>query len=237
MVLRLLNKREVDKAKSIDRKREVDEGTKLAKRVDGLRETVSKEEKNLKDFRDKTVSEVMSELKTLSDRKEYLKSDIEELERQHIIAKFPLDKEWLKIKEKQEIMSDLEEKLSSKSDEIRQKFDELETREQVLQVEEQRISDDRNRSKVHLANSVKTEEEAQYILNDAKKQAEGIISRAESKEKVADVREQNLTAREKRAFQQLEDNRSAKIDLMNRERALADAYATLERAKKYGKRQ
>ncbi len=59
--VKLLSKREIDVAKARDRQREIAEGTKLAQRVDGLRELAADEEKSLNDFRIKTLTAINEE--------------------------------------------------------------------------------------------------------------------------------------------------------------------------------
>ena len=48
--MRLMKKSDITKANAQAKKREIDEGVKLAKRIDGLRETLADEEQSLEKF-------------------------------------------------------------------------------------------------------------------------------------------------------------------------------------------
>jgi len=56
--MRLLAKREVDQRKSVERARDIDEGMKLARQVDTLRETKAEEEASLARFRTESISKI-----------------------------------------------------------------------------------------------------------------------------------------------------------------------------------
>ncbi len=80
MNLKLLPKSEVDRLKNIDRQKEVEEGLKLSRRVDGLRRLVSQEEAVLEKFRSETVKGIMQEIADLNAQKEQLEAEIKALQ-------------------------------------------------------------------------------------------------------------------------------------------------------------
>lgn len=98
--MRLLTKQQVEKDKSLEKRREIDEGVKLARKVDKLREVSSREESNLKHFRDESIRAVKIEIDSLIVEKEALKEEVVELEEKRIIAQAPIDlkKEWGQVK-------------------------------------------------------------------------------------------------------------------------------------------
>ncbi len=77
--MKLLDKQSITTLKNIDRKREVEEGAKLAKKIDILRETASKEEANLSKFRDQSLRLIKEEIDKLIDEKLTLRQQIEKL--------------------------------------------------------------------------------------------------------------------------------------------------------------
>lgn len=77
--MKLLRKNEINVAKSNERKIEIDTGLALARKVDSLREMVSKEEKNLQMFRDETTKIVQAEIDDLIKERDELRDEIEEL--------------------------------------------------------------------------------------------------------------------------------------------------------------
>lgn len=61
--MKLLAKSDIQKAKSIERQQLVNEGLKLAKRVDDLREVVAEEEQTLENFRRETLKEIHRQIR------------------------------------------------------------------------------------------------------------------------------------------------------------------------------
>lgn len=76
----MLNKSEVNTFKSNERKQLIDEGVKLAKKVDLLRETSAKEEANLSKFRIESLKTLKEEIEVLIAKKDSLINEIENLQ-------------------------------------------------------------------------------------------------------------------------------------------------------------
>ncbi len=94
-MIRLLPKSEIDRAKALDRQREIDEGKKLATRVDGLRQTHAKEEAELQSFRSKTLAQIQLEINGEIERLENAKRKVKEKRDELLSLSGPLDKAWL----------------------------------------------------------------------------------------------------------------------------------------------
>lgn len=77
--MKLLNKQEVEILKSNERLQTVGEGLKLAKKIDVLRETASKEESNLAKFRIETLRLIQEEIRTLNGVKTNLEEEVQAL--------------------------------------------------------------------------------------------------------------------------------------------------------------
>lgn len=75
--MRLLPKQEVNDRLKESRRIEIDEGAKLARKIDTLRETALKEEANLTKFREESIKIVTEEIKKLIEKKETLLKEIE----------------------------------------------------------------------------------------------------------------------------------------------------------------
>lgn len=105
MGMKLLPKSEIAANKAAAKKSEIDEGQRLAKRIDAMRETLLNEEKSLEQFRSRTValihSEIEKENRILSD----LRTEIRDLtvKRQELMV--PLDSEWARVNEELEEIS------------------------------------------------------------------------------------------------------------------------------------
>lgn len=77
--MKLLQKSDIARAKSIERTKEIEEGLKLSRRVDGLRELSAKEEAALEKFRIESLSALMQEIKETTEKKDFLFSEIQSL--------------------------------------------------------------------------------------------------------------------------------------------------------------
>ena len=89
--MRILEKQQINTLKAIEKKREVDEGLKLAHSVDALRETKAKEENNLRQFRDKSLETIKADIDSLLIQKNLAMKVLEDLEKARIEAEAPLD--------------------------------------------------------------------------------------------------------------------------------------------------
>lgn len=80
--MKLLTKQNVSDLKAVERKREIDEGAKLASKVDKLRELSSAEQARLSKFQQDTLSQIKKEIDLEIERKEVLKRENAELEKE-----------------------------------------------------------------------------------------------------------------------------------------------------------
>lgn len=94
MGMKLMPKSEVEKAKSAEQKQAVDEGMKLARRIDNLREIAASEEVSLENFRRTTVERIHEEISTETGKRDALRTEVATLERRRKEAIKPLDEEW-----------------------------------------------------------------------------------------------------------------------------------------------
>lgn len=90
MAMKLLKKSEVQQIKAKERQKEVEEGLKLARRVDSLREIAAEEEKSLALYREKSISRIQEAINELIESKHSLQGEVEVLERQREEALAPL---------------------------------------------------------------------------------------------------------------------------------------------------
>lgn len=77
--MKLLSKQEVTIEKSQQLKRDIDEGAKLAKKIDLLRETASSEETRLNKFREESLHRVKLEIQFLLIEKNNLEKEVASL--------------------------------------------------------------------------------------------------------------------------------------------------------------
>lgn len=78
--MRLLDKKEITADSVLERKRQIEEGVRLAKRIDALRQTELQEQANLGKFRIQTLKILKKEVDMLQAKKKALLKEIETLE-------------------------------------------------------------------------------------------------------------------------------------------------------------
>lgn len=228
--MKLRDKKDVITQKANERKKEIDEGMKLAKNVDILRETVAKEQSNLRKFREESLKLIQLEIDSYSEEKKKLKRDVEALkEQKNNLIDIPIAAEWKKIEEKNRYLNDREIVLNTQKDELNQKEKELVQRKKTINIEDSK--------------SVRMKKDAENTLNVAlikMGDADTMVFQAENKISSADryvkekqklivdrditlsLKESNLSLRESSL-----DSREAALN--DKEKQVNDRYETLLR--------
>lgn len=97
MAMRLLPKSELDKKKAQEQRIEVEEGVKLARRVDNLREVIAEEEAKRIKYRDTQLELIANEIKAASSRLISIEQEVSKAEERRQAALKPLDEEWASV--------------------------------------------------------------------------------------------------------------------------------------------
>lgn len=129
----LPKKQDLDKAKSLARKQEIDEGVALAKRIDVLRETVAREEKNLLDYKAITVKEVQGEIIQLVEEKESIERQVNEAIKERDRLLKPLTAEWA-------LVNDTKTQIAEEKQSIWEEKEILEKKKQETEKEKEEIA-------------------------------------------------------------------------------------------------
>lgn len=80
--MKLLPRQEIAALKSIELKKEIDEGAKLVKKIYVLRETAAKEESTLAVFREKTLGLIREDVMRLSQERNVLRIEVDLLRKE-----------------------------------------------------------------------------------------------------------------------------------------------------------
>lgn len=227
--MRLLAKSDVDKAKSIDRQREIDEGLKLARRVDALREVAAQEEATLATYRATTLSTIQGEIASETTKLNKLKGEVRTLEKRKADALAPLTVELEKIEAGRLELSNKEGELVAR--EAALYLDEVDIKEivKILNKREEQTTYAQLDANQRLRDAGILKDEAerlQRLANDtlttATASAEEILANAIQREEWVAARELAASAKE-------EELRTKEIDLAKEFSKLRDREATLER--------
>lgn len=227
--MKILSKRAVDAQVALQRKSAIDEGVRIASKVDRLRQDLASLEAQHARYISGMKDELHKETDGLISKVADLKSEISDLEEKRAKLLAPLNQEWENVKIKAKEILDREAKLVSVETS-------LSFREKTLLERDKKSKDSLFRIKTH-------ERELERALNNAlfeEDRAKSIRSEAESykslkekeildKELACEKREQK-NRNDEEANKNLNDLLKAKErELVEREVRLNDREATLER--------
>lgn len=231
--MKILSQNEIDARKSEDKRFTLEEGLRIAKKIDEVRSTLFQEESNLKKFREETTKIVQAEIDKLIGQRDTLQYEVDVLNRQNLNLKKPFDEEWEMIKMMR--VNELDEKLynvESREKELNKKLLDFSYKEKSLQDAETRILDQDNRSTKALEEARLKEKEAQDLLNDAKLRDDAIQREINEKTKIFREKESGWLAKERDLDIREEALRRSVQELVKRERFINDKYMTLQRTMK-----
>lgn len=232
MTTRLLPKSEVLAAKNAERKREIDEGAALAKKVDALRQTSLEEEAKLSIFREKNVREASDAIKRKIAEHDCIQKKVEQLEKRKIEALKPVFEEERRLKQWENdinavYFANLEEKETL--DEWKRHLD---AREKSLVTDEQRIVDRRKRSEEVLEIAYKKHEEGNATFLKALQAEEASKVSLAAREQEVKRLEKVLEYREFHTNSRREQMDKEQLEINSKMTYIQDQYAVLERTAK-----
>ncbi len=227
--MELLSKNEVTVVRSSERKKELDEGMKLARKIDSLRELHSKEETSLIKFRDESLKRIKDDIEELNRHKESIKSDITVLEGRREKALVPIDKELSLLETCKKDISKRHELLDSRELEILSKSNELSSRENKVDIEESRIEGMKQAISATFQNAQKKLSESESILIDTKNKSAIIKSKLDKREEELALLGKGISSREIDIENKISWIVNKEKELRDRERAVNDKYDTLQR--------
>lgn len=230
--VKLLSKREIDVRKAQDRQREIAEGTKLAHRVDGLRELAADEEKSLNDFRIKTLTALQEEIDPRIIERDELLNELVALRDERKALQKPLDDEWLKVRAvSREVDKDAEAVAQEKA-QLKLAIGTNIQREKDNEIEKERIADMREKAEGMFAQAERMNKEAATDFMDARAGAKQIMSNAQAFEASVALRENRVTIKEVLVDERHKKNMKDEVRNAQDRLRLQSEYATLERIKK-----
>lgn len=239
--MKLLPKSEVSKAHAIAERQKADEGLKLARRIDALRETASDEEAALKKFRTESISQIHADISTESQKLSELKTEVSALEKQKREARKPLDFEWSEVKrnkrETEELQSQVRKHLEMAQSERKDAKEALRSAVNM----EARASTKDSIALSALQEAERSRVETQTALTEAQELREKAQKDKEASERELIQRYTECAVRE-RGIEMREETLNTKLkEVRAMERKLIDRRETLQRTIKrlenqYGRR-
>jgi uncharacterized protein (DUF3084 family) len=232
----LPRKIDIDRAKSNERKQQIDEGVALALKVDQLRQLKPQLEKNLEEWRLNTTKVIQEEIDVFINQRDIAEQEAIEARKKRDALREPLDDEWAivleekeKIKESRndifldrERISAEEGKIETKKQELKARDTELKKAEQEL--ENQKLEVEKLKEKVIEEMSLAKEERETNNQILEKKIAEAnsrieeykvAFQTIELREKQVDEKEKDLIIRERTLYRRTENVKRAEANKQN----------------------
>ncbi len=227
--MKLLQKQQIDVLKAREMSREVQEGLKITRRVDSLREMRLTEESNLENWRKASLETIKAQIKPLEDKKGKLELEIRELQGKFDAMLPSIGTKRDELRKLQAELSNWQKELEKKAEEVL--YQETDVAMAKLNAEkslERQILNEQQSEHLLLLASRKSEEAKQ-----ASKTAHIIREKADADriagEASLQLRENAVIMRESVAFESEKENERVKKENGIERIRLADQRATLER--------
>lgn len=235
MSIRLLPKSEIAVAKASVRQKEIEEGSKLARSVDRIREVRAQEDEALQKFRRESIKKIHAEIQTYSIERDHLKTEVAKLKKERQEALKPLDRERAEIAKERERAAKECEAARIKSIEAQEA--EKQAKKAVKQASDAlaraATKDELAGSKLRRASNL--EKEAEHTLDDAKKVRELAIQLELDVREELTHRDKEVAARELGCTMREANLKDGEAELAKGWALLEDRKATLERQIKRAK--
>jgi len=229
MAMKLLSKTEVIAVKAQERLVEVQEGLKVARKVDALREAAAKEETSLELFRSETLKKIHEEIKSVTDTRDALKEEVRQLEQDKKEALKPLDAAWQEVNVAKDTANRMVEEHAKTRFALAEWTKELEQQEKGIAKERAKLMNMHILVKKALEEADTLKADTELTNNVAHTAYQKFLTERQEQKRLLTARESEVSAREKRVQRQKEKNDQRHIDLNAREKILKDRIALFER--------
>jgi len=234
--MRLFTRGEIQKQKTVERKLEIDEGAKLARKVDVLRETSASEEARLVKFKMASLYATQAQITAAVNEREAIQAEISALKEEKRRLEEPLTSEWEKLTVKQEEISFLQSQIAEKILLLNKRERGIRAQEDKLAFIEAEISaiKDENLKKFdHYSALIDQTNRSVSDAFEAKAKVDRYVD-----DRIKDIlsRETLVATRERAVQMKQEQVIKDRQELAQRERFINDKYETLLRTEKNGQR-
>lgn len=228
--MKLLDKKTIAQQKSLEKKQEIDEGLKLARRIDVLRDTSSKEETRLAKFRIESLKQTKKEIDELIVERERIRKEVLQAEEERRIARLPLDNEWQSLKDRRSELGSIADTILTKAQELLIEERAITDRRKYLTIDEERIADNKRESLKMILEAQENVNGSREVLEYARKAREIGDHNLSERSKILDRREAKIAVREREADITEEQFKTKDEEIIRREILVNDRYATLLRS-------
>lgn len=166
--MKLLPKSEIHQRKALEQKQVIDEGVKITRRIDSLREVMASEETTLEKFRSETLAQIHKETTQAADKRDVLLGEVRELEAAKREALKPLTQEQKAIDEAKAELELKEAEIASQAltQDVREQT--ISEKKRELSLAEEKATQREDRTIQELKDAASANEQAQTVLHNAK---------------------------------------------------------------------
>lgn len=223
---RLKTKVEIDTQKSQERKKEVDEGMKLAKSVDLLRETYAQEQTKLRLFRESTLKVIKDDMNALELQKNSMVEVIRALEARKRDAEAPIDltKEWKKLEIDKKEIENIKIELSDRETHVMNR----EIVAMGLSKREEEIKEKEKQAQSYLAEATRSYEKTEILRSEMESRKLESEKEIESRYSILTGKEQDMISREYKVNKEKESIEKRNKELLETGSKLIERESTVQ---------
>ncbi len=227
--MRLLPKKQVNAELATQRKELIDQGVKMAEKVDVVRETLSKEERALSDFRASSVANVTREIDALLEHKEELRRDISKAESKLTALREPLDAEWIRVQDQAEELASRESILVLYAEQVEERSALISQSLQKISQEEQRVQEKNRMINATLQSTTDNNIRSKKLLAEAQEIKVKAQKEVELRESILSQKEAAIENTQKVLERRWREADARDLEHVEKEKQLEDQRKTLER--------
>jgi DNA repair exonuclease SbcCD ATPase subunit len=230
--MKLHDRIEISDQKANERKLEIQEGAKLAKKIDALRELVAKEQNNLNKFRDESLKQIKKEIDSYIEEKNKLQTEVFELRDERIRLSAPIDlvEEWAYVKREKSIVETQKEENSQTRLSLMAKEIDLIKDKEKLEGDSKEVERLRVHNTKKLIEAEQNFKKSEEIRQSVEQMRDRFISDMEAETKAINIRLDNIRVKEHELNLEKEKVESDQREIQTQWTQIRDQRATLERA-------
>lgn len=228
--MKIPSKQEVSTSKALERKREIDEGLKIANKVDTLRKLASTEQNNLIKFRDESLQSIKEEIANYVDSRDSLQREVDALKEQRVSLQIPLDKEWIIVNLAKQDVVTAKENIYATLEGLKKSEKSYAQSLKELELERIKVGNLKASANESFSLAEKIKDEASRILDEANQETNEIYEEMNLREQQLHSKEQDILIKEIDVKNGKDANERERKEIISIKAQLADERATLERA-------
>lgn len=229
MSLRLLSKTELQKAKESEKSQAIQEGLKLARKVDGLRETQADEQARLEKFRTETIQAISAEIVKEEKALKELQGEVSQRKKEREEAMKPLTEEWEKLNEAKEEFEAQQESFNERQTSLLEQEKALSQEQKALQDDHVRLKGLLHQHRETLVDAENLKKEHEELVKKATLHLNSLETTIKEQQASIETKEKELALREKKCVATELEMKKEKIKLRHEWKKLNDRRALHER--------